>query len=73
MGLSKHQPDTPSKAISIDVFPDPLQMIATGFKIMAVVNKKNEDSRRSDDQIDTITFEQLLAIDMKPECPLGWR
>ena len=40
MGLSKHQPDTPSKAISIDVFPDPLQMITTGFKIMTVVNKK---------------------------------
>ena len=26
MGLAKHQLNTPSKAISIDVFPDPLQM-----------------------------------------------
>jgi hypothetical protein len=31
MGLAKHQPNAPSKAISIDVFPDPLQMITTAY------------------------------------------
>ena len=31
VGLAKHQPNTPSKAISIDVLPDPLEIITTGF------------------------------------------
>ena len=70
--IDENQLNTPSKAISIDVFPDPLQMITTGYN-HTVVNLKIEDSRRSDDQVDTITFEQLLATDMEPECPLGWR
>jgi hypothetical protein len=66
-GLAKHQPNTPSNAISIDVFPDPLQTMTTSYNL-----NKMKNSRRSDDQINTVTFEQLLAIDMKPECPLGW-
>ena len=68
--LKKHQPNPPSKAISIDVFPDPLKKIITDHKWLCT---KHENSPRSDDQIDTMTLEQLLAIDMKPECPVGWR
>ena len=55
-GFEIHQQHPPSKAISIDVFPDPLQMI-TIIMVMYKTNIKHENSRRSNDKVDTITFE----------------